>query len=137
FFFNFFFSSRRRHTRFSRDWSSDVCSSDLAPSEPYRVLARKYRPKTFNELIGQDALVRTLSNALRSGRIAHAFILTGVRGVGKTTTARIVARALNCIGVDGDGGPTTEPCGVCEHCTAIAQDRHVDVLEMDAASRTG
>lgn len=108
-----------------------------APSEPYRVLARKYRPKTFNELIGQDALVRTLSNALRSGRIAHAFILTGVRGVGKTTTARIVARALNCIGVDGDGGPTTEPCGVCEHCTAIAQDRHVDVLEMDAASRTG
>lgn len=98
----------------------------------YRVLARKYRPQNFSELKGQDALVRTLSNAIESGRIAHAFMLTGVRGVGKTTTARIVARALNC-----ETGPTVTPCGICEQCKAIAEDRHVDVLEMDAASRTG
>ncbi len=104
---------------------------------PYLVLARKYRPSTFAELIGQEALVRTLSNAIEGGRIAHAFLLTGVRGVGKTTTARILARALNCGGPDGEGGPTTEPCGACEHCRAIAEDRHVDVIEMDAASRTG
>ena len=103
----------------------------------YRVLARKYRPASFADLIGQDALIRTLSNAISSGRLAHAFMLTGVRGVGKTTTARILARALNCIGPDGTGGPTAEPCGLCEHCTAIAEDRHVDVIEMDAASRTG
>jgi DNA polymerase-3 subunit gamma/tau len=103
----------------------------------YRVLARKYRPSTFAELIGQDAMVRTLSNAIATGRIAHAFILTGVRGVGKTTTARILARALNCIGPDGSGGPTAEPCGHCTHCVAIGDDRHVDVIEMDAASRTG
>jgi DNA polymerase-3 subunit gamma/tau len=103
----------------------------------YRVLARKYRPSTFAELIGQEAMVRTLANAISTGRIAHAFILTGVRGVGKTTTARIIARALNCTGPDGKGGPTSSPCGVCENCKAIAQDRHVDVLEMDAASRTG
>ena len=103
----------------------------------YRVLARKYRPSTFAELIGQEAMVRTLTNAIATGRIAHAFILTGVRGVGKTTTARILARALNCVGPDGTGGPTITPCGVCEPCRAIAEDRHVDVLEMDAASRTG
>ena len=103
----------------------------------YRVLARKYRPSNFAELIGQEALVRTLTNAMASGRLAHAFILTGVRGIGKTTTARIIARALNCIGPDGAGGPTAEPCGVCENCVSIAEDRHVDVLEMDAASRTG
>lgn len=106
-------------------------------TDAYRVLARKYRPTTFSGLIGQDVLVRTLTNAFQSGRLAHAFILTGVRGVGKTTTARIVARALNCIGADGKGEPTTEPCGVCVHCTSIANDRHVDILEMDAASRTG
>ena len=106
-------------------------------SKAYRVLARKYRPTTFSGLIGQDVLVRTLTNAFESGRLAHAFILTGVRGVGKTTTARIVARALNCIGPDGNGDPTTEPCGVCLHCTSIAEDRHIDILEMDAASRTG
>ncbi len=103
----------------------------------YRVLARKYRPKTFDELIGQDALVRTLTNAIHSGRIAQAFMLTGVRGVGKTTTARIIARALNCTGADGTGGPTVTPCGVCDNCRAIAEDRHVDVMEMDAASHTG
>jgi DNA polymerase III subunit gamma/tau len=103
----------------------------------YRVLARKYRPTTFAQLIGQDAMVRTLTNAFAGGRIAQAFMLTGVRGVGKTTTARIIARALNCIGPDGQGGPTATPCGVCDNCVAIAEDRHVDVLEMDAASRTG
>src|SRR5260221_2114638 len=111
--------------------------TDAADATPYRVLARKYRPQSFAELIGQDALVRTLTNAIRSGRLAHAFLLTGVRGVGKTTTARILARALNCVGPDGAGGPTAEPCGVCEPCRAIAADRHVDVLELDAASRTG
>jgi len=103
----------------------------------YRVLARKYRPSTFAELIGQEAMVRTLSNAIATGRVAHAFILTGVRGVGKTTTARILARALNCVGADGTGGPTAEPCGRCPQCLAIGEDRHVDVIEMDAASRTG
>jgi DNA polymerase-3 subunit gamma/tau len=107
------------------------------PGAAYRVLARKYRPSRFAELIGQEAMVRTLTNAIATGRIAHAFILTGVRGVGKTTTARILARALNCVGPDGKGGPTIAPCGECEPCRAIAEDRHVDVLEMDAASRTG
>ncbi|MCP5365689.1 MAG: DNA polymerase III subunit gamma/tau [Hyphomicrobiales bacterium] len=108
------------------------------PDKPwnYRVLARKYRPATFADLIGQEALVRTLTNALRSGRLAHAYMLSGVRGVGKTTTARIIARALNCIGPDGQSGPTPEPCGVCSNCEAIANDRHMDVIEMDAASRT-
>ena len=103
----------------------------------YQVLARKYRPSSFADLIGQDAMVRTLRNAFEADRIAHAFVMTGVRGVGKTTTARIIAKGMNCIGPDGQGGPTIEPCGVCEHCTAIAEGRHVDVLEMDAASRTG
>ena len=103
----------------------------------YQVLARKYRPTTFEALRGQDALVRTLTNAITSGRLAHGYMLTGVRGVGKTTTARLIARALNCVGVDGKGGPTPTPCGVCVNCTAISEDRHVDVLEMDAASRTG
>jgi len=103
----------------------------------YRVLARKYRPERFSELIGQEALVRTLENALSLGRLAHAFVLTGVRGVGKTSTARLLARGLNCIGPDGEGGATLEPCGSCEPCTAIAAGRHVDVLEIDAASHTG
>lgn len=111
--------------------------TDTPAPAPYRVLARKYRPTDFTSLIGQEAMVRTLTNAIQSGRLAHAFVLTGVRGVGKTTTARIIARALNCIGPDGQGGPTIDPCGVCEHCRAIAEDRHVDILEMDAASRTG
>lgn len=104
----------------------------MSQQQEYRVLARKYRPTNFDELIGQEALVRTLSNAIEAGRLAHAFILTGVRGIGKTTTARIIARALNC-----DNGPTTKPCGTCPTCIAIAEDRHVDVLEMDAASNTG
>ena len=103
----------------------------------YRVLARTYRPERFSELIGQDALVRTLQNALSLGRLAHAFVLTGVRGVGKTSTARLLARGLNCIGSDGEGGPTLEPCGVCEPCRSIAAGYHVDVLEIDAASHTG
>ena len=105
--------------------------------QTYRVLARKYRPETFSELIGQEALVRTLSNALTLGRLAHAFVLTGVRGIGKTSTARLLAKGLNCIGADGNGGATLEPCGQCEPCQAIAGGRHVDVLEMDAASHTG
>ncbi|WP_449265796.1 DNA polymerase III subunit gamma/tau [Ferrovibrio xuzhouensis] len=109
----------------------------MSTPAPYRVLARKYRPSNFAEMIGQDALVRTLTNAIATGRIAQAFILTGVRGVGKTTTARIIARALNCTGPDGKGDPTIEPCGVCDNCKAIAEDRHPDVFEMDAASRTG
>jgi DNA polymerase-3 subunit gamma/tau len=106
-------------------------------AQGYRVLARTYRPQTFADMIGQEAMVRTLRNAFAAGRIAHAFVLTGVRGVGKTTTARIIAKGMNCTGADGTGGPTTEPCGVCEPCRAIAEGRHVDVLEMDAASRTG
>ncbi len=103
----------------------------------YQVLARKYRPATFADLIGQDPMVRTLRNAFAHDRIAQAFILTGIRGTGKTTTARIIAKGLNCVGPDGTGGPTTDPCGVCEPCRAIAEGRHVDVLEMDAASNTG
>nr|WP_323034637.1 DNA polymerase III subunit gamma/tau [Pararhodobacter sp.] len=106
-------------------------------SDVYQVLARKYRPETFADLIGQEAMVRTLKNAFAADRIHHGFIMTGIRGTGKTTTARIIAKGLNCIGVDGQGGPTTEPCGVCEHCVAITGGRHVDVMEMDAASRTG
>lgn len=103
----------------------------------YRVLARKYRPERFSELIGQETLVRTLSNAIRHGRLAHAFVLTGVRGIGKTSTARLLARGLNCIGTDGAGTETLEPCGHCEPCRAISAGRHVDVLEIDAASHTG
>ncbi len=110
---------------------------DIPNKTPYRVLARKYRPQNFDQLIGQDALVRTLTNAIQSGRNAHAFILTGVRGVGKTTTARIIAKALNYTGADGTAGPTSGPTDDCKICRAIAEDRHPDVMEMDAASRTG
>ena len=113
-------------------------SGNTTGTDPaYRVLARKYRPETFADLVGQEAMVRTLKNAFTADRIAHAFIMTGIRGTGKTTTARIIAKGLNCIGADGKGGPTTEPCLVCEPCRAIAEGRHVDVMEMDAASRTG
>jgi len=108
-----------------------------AHAAAYRVLARKYRPTRFDDLIGQEAMVRTLRNAFATGRVAHAFMLTGVRGVGKTTTARIIARALNCVGPDGTGGPTADPCGVCGNCLAILAEREPDVFEMDAASRTG
>jgi len=107
------------------------------PDSGYQVLARKYRPETFADLVGQTAMVRTLKNAFEADRIAQAFIMTGIRGTGKTTTARIIAKGINCIGEDGTGGPTTEPCGKCEHCVAIMEGRHVDVMEMDAASRTG
>jgi DNA polymerase-3 subunit gamma/tau len=117
----------------------DEPSQPTAPEAEteYRVLARKYRPQSFDQLIGQDAMVQTLGNAIRRDRLAHAFLLTGVRGVGKTTTARLIAKALNCIGPDGEGGPTIEPCGQCEPCVAISEGRHIDVVEMDAASHTG
>jgi len=95
----------------------------------YTVLARKYRPQTFADLVGQEHVTRTLSNAIRSGRVAHAFLFTGVRGVGKTSTARILAKALNC-----EKGPTPEPCGECGPCVDIAAGRDTDVLEMDGAS---
>ncbi len=111
-------------------------TSDTSQTQ-YQVLARKYRPETFTDLVGQDAMVRTLRNAFETNRIAQAFIMTGIRGTGKTTTARIIAKGMNCIGTDGTGQPTTEPCGACEHCTAIMEGRHGDVMEMDAASRTG
>ena len=103
----------------------------------YIALARKYRPQTFEDLLGQDALVQTLTNAIANNRLHHAYILTGIRGVGKTTTARLIARAINCLGEDGKGGPTIHPCGVCENCRAIAEGRHIDVIELDAASKTG
>jgi DNA polymerase III subunit gamma/tau len=127
------------------DMPDDALGLGLAPvarpsapaSSPYRVLARKYRPQNFAELIGQDAMVQTLGNAIKRGRLAHAFLMTGVRGVGKTSTARLIAKALNCIGPDGQGGPTIDPCGKCEPCVAIAEGRHIDVIEMDAASHTG
>lgn len=109
----------------------------MSDQPTYQVLARKYRPETFADLVGQDAMVRTLRNAFEADRIAQAFMMTGIRGTGKTTTARIIAKGMNCIGPDGNGGPTTDPCGVCEHCAAIMEGRHVDVMEMDAASRTG
>ncbi len=138
--------ARSKATVMSESESDDLPGFDLgetpAPSppvtaQPYRVLARKYRPQTFSELIGQDAMVQTLGNAIKRDRLAHAFLMTGVRGVGKTSTARLIAKALNCVGVDGVGGPTIDPCGTCEPCVAIAAGRHIDVVEMDAASNTG
>lgn len=102
-----------------------------------QVLARKYRPQTFDDLIGQDVLVRTISNAIETNRLAHAYMLTGIRGIGKTTSARIIAKGLNCIGVDGKGGMTPNPCGKCRHCVDITNDAHIDVVEIDAASNTG
>ncbi len=112
-------------------------AEDENKDNQYVILARKYRPQTFEDLLGQDALVQTLTNAIKNNRLHHAYILTGIRGVGKTSTARIIAKALNCTGIDGKGGPTVHPCGVCENCKAITAGRHIDVLELDAASRTG
>lgn len=106
--------------------------SPKSSEEGYRVLARKYRPTKLSQVIGQDFLVETLKRGIEGNRLGHAFILTGIRGTGKTTTARILARSLNCV-----EGPTSEPCGVCPSCTAITQDRSLDVIEIDAASRTG
>ena len=100
----------------------------------YTVLARKYRSQDFESLIGQDVLVKTLTTAINTGRIAHAYIFTGIRGTGKTSTARILAKALNCLSSDG---PTSKPCGTCENCRAIAAGQHIDVMEIDAASHTG
>ena len=109
----------------------------LEEFKPYKVLARKYRPQNFSDLRGQETMVKILRNAFAADRIAHSFILTGIRGTGKTTTARIIAKGLNCIGEDGNGLPTTDPCGKCEHCLSISDGRHIDVVEMDAASQTG
>ncbi|MBR72552.1 MAG: DNA polymerase III subunit gamma/tau [Rhodospirillaceae bacterium] len=106
-------------------------------TKPYRILAQKYRPTSFNEVIGQEILVKTVCNAIESNRLPNAWILTGIRGIGKTSIARIIARSLNCIGLDGKGTATPTPCRSCDNCIAISEDRHVDVIEMDAASRTG
>ena len=109
----------------------------MTEASAYQVLARKYRPETFADLVGQDTMVQTLRNAFEAERIAQAFLMTGIRGTGKTTTARIIAKGMNCVGVDGKGTATVDPCGKCENCISIMEGRHVDVLEMDAASRTG
>ncbi len=103
----------------------------------YQVLARKYRPKSFDTLVGQEHVVRALTHALVSGRLHHAYLFTGTRGVGKTTLSRILAKSFNCLGADGQGGITAEPCGVCEACVAIDAGRFVDYIEMDAASNRG
>jgi len=103
----------------------------------YQVLARKYRPKNFETLVGQEHVVRALTHALKTGRLHHAYLFTGTRGVGKTTLSRILAKSLNCVGPDGQGGITPEPCGVCEACRAIDAGRFVDYIEMDAASNRG
>src|SRR5213596_2105213 len=119
------------------DKSDGAGQNGVEAAKPYRVLARKYRPSSFDDLIGQEAMVRTVSNAFETGRIPQAWILTGVRGVGKTTTARILARALNYQHEDGSGGPTIDMPALGVHCRAIMESRHVDVLEMDAASHNG
>jgi DNA polymerase-3 subunit gamma/tau len=116
---------------------TDTASFNTSQKSPYRVLARQYRPQKLSELVGQDLLVKTLAQGIERNRLPHAFLLHGIRGVGKTTTARILAKALNCLGADGQGGPTPDPCGVCDSCVSISEDRHLDVVEMDAASRTG
>jgi len=110
--------------------------SESPDIKTYQVLARKYRPHTFEDMIGQEAMVTTLTNAFKAGRIAHAFMMTGVRGIGKTTTARLLARALNYQSKEIDG-PSTDLAKPGEHCEAIMTSSHMDVLEMDAASRTG
>lgn len=105
--------------------------------ESYQVLARKYRPQNFDQLVGQEVLVQTLTNAIKHQKIAHAFILTGIRGVGKTTSARIIAKSLNCVGEDGSSKEARIPCNQCDNCQAISRSNFQDVLEIDAASRTG
>ena len=120
-------------------FGAPVAAPAAAPAEQsaaYTVIARKYRPRTFDDLFGQEAMVRTLRNAFASGRIAHAFMLTGVRGVGKTTTARLLARALN-YETDTIHAPTLDLNEEGRHCRSIIEGRHMDVLELDAASRTG
>ena len=102
-----------------------------------KVLARKYRPQIFSDLIGQETLVQTITNAIAQNRLAQAYLLTGIRGVGKTTSARIIAKGLNCVGEDGKGGMTPNPCGKCRHCIDISNDADMDVIEIDAASNTG
>ncbi len=109
----------------------------LKTLESYQVLARKYRPQTFSELAGQEVLVQTLRNSIKHNKIAHAFVLTGIRGVGKTTTARIIAKSLNCLGEKGSNDQPIEPCNKCSNCLAISQSNFHDVVEIDAASRTG
>ena len=108
----------------------------MTSQETYRVLALKYRPQTLNDLKGQEVLTRSLEKMIADQKIPHAFLFHGIRGVGKTTTARIVAKALNCKGPDGTGNMTIHPCGVCPSCKALNEDRHLDVIEMDAASHT-
>ena len=115
----------------------DGSVEDSGRNGAYRVLARKYRPQSFADLIGQEPMVRTLTNAFRTGRIAQAYMLTGVRGVGKTTTARILARALNYTVPGKIDQPTIDMAELGEHCAAIMEGRHIDVIEMDAASHTG
>ena len=118
------------------DMLAEADAKNNVSGADYKVLARKYRPRNFDDLIGQVSMVRTLTNAFETGRIAHAFMLTGVRGVGKTTTARILARALNYTG-DGVDAPSMNLARSGTHCEAIMDGSHVDVIEMDAASRTG
>src|SRR5919109_2483823 len=97
----------------------------------YQVIARKWRPQTFQDLVGQQHVTETLANAIKNNRVAHAYIFSGARGVGKTTAARILAKALNCV-----KGPTADPCGICDACVEIAEGRDIDVLEIDAATHT-
>jgi DNA polymerase-3 subunit gamma/tau len=107
------------------------------PPMSYVVLARKYRSRNFEEMVGQDHVVRALTHALEQGRLHHAYLFTGTRGIGKTTVSRILAKCLNCVGPDGNGGITAKPCGVCTTCREIDADRYIDYTELDAASNRG